>query len=124
MGSFDQLLALQACDTTLDQLRHRQETLPERDQLRAARATLSEVEAPEAGVSGERPEGARLQKRLEDEAAAVEAKAVEVNRKLYSGTITAPKELQAFQEDEASLRRHQATIEDKVLEQMELAEPL
>ena len=67
---------------------------------------------------------ARSQKRLEDEVATVEEKVASVHQTLYGGTVTSPRELQALQEDEASLKRHQSAVEDKVIEQMELAVPL
>jgi hypothetical protein len=124
MGSFDQLLVLQEHDTTVEQLQHRRATLPARDQLVAHRTDLTALEQQLAAVQQQRDEVARTQKRLEDEVATVEAKVVDVHGKLYGGSITAPKELQALQEDEASLKRHQSNVEDKVIEQMELAVPL
>ena len=124
MGVFDQLLDLQDHDTTIDQLRHRRVTLPERDQLVANRTRLAGLEAELASTQLQRDEVGRAQKRLEDEVATVEAKVADVHGRLYGGTVTSPKELQALQEDEASLKRHQGNVEDKVLEQMELAVPL
>ena len=124
MGSFDQLLVLQEHDTTVEQLRHRRATLPEREQLVAHRQDLVALEQQLASVQQQRDDVARSQKRLEDEVATVEAKVADVHSKLYGGSVTAPKELQALQDDETSLKRHQGNVEDKVLEQMELAVPL
>ena len=124
MPSLDQLLVLQEHDTTLEQLEHRRATLPERDQAAALTSELASVDARLAEVGGRRDEVARTQKRLEDEVATVETKAGEVNAKLYGGSVTSPRELQALQDDEHALKRHQTTLEDKVLEQMELAVPL
>jgi predicted nucleic acid-binding Zn-ribbon protein len=64
------------------------------------------------------------QKRLEDELAIVEEKIVEVDRQLYSGTVTSPRELQALQADVESLKRHRSSFEDDLLEAMTEAEPL
>jgi len=124
MASLDQLLVLQEHDTTAEQLRHRLLTLPQRDQLVAHRQELASVEEQTVAVQGQRDEVARTQKRLEDEVASVEAKVVDVNAKLYGGSVTSPRELQALQDDEAALKRHQTNVEDKVIEQMELAVPL
>jgi len=66
----------------------------------------------------------REQKRIEDEVATVETHAADVNKKLYSGSVTAPKELQALQDDFDSLKRRQTVLEDQVIELMEQAEPL
>ena len=124
MGSFDQLLVLQEHDTTVEQLQHRRATLPEREQLVAHRRDVVTVEEQRVAVQQQRDDVARTQKRLEDEVASVEAKATDVHDKLYGGSVTSPRELQALQDDEAALKRHQGKVEDKVLEQMELAVPL
>ena len=67
---------------------------------------------------------ARSQKRIEDEVATLEAKGEAENKRLYSGTVTSPRELQAIQEDIDGLARRQRELEDDVLEIMEAAEPL
>jgi predicted nucleic acid-binding Zn-ribbon protein len=56
--------------------------------------------------------------------ASVEEKVAHVHGQLYGGSVTSPRELQALQDDENSLKRHQSAVEDKVIEQMELAVPL
>jgi predicted nucleic acid-binding Zn-ribbon protein len=124
MASLDQLLVLQEHDTTAEQLRHRRLTLPQREQLVAHQQELASIEQQTVTVQGQRDEVARTQKRLEDEVASVEAKVADVNGKLYGGSVTSPRELQALQDDESSLKRHQTNVEDKVIEQMELALPL
>lgn len=56
--------------------------------------------------------------------ASVEQKIAEVDRQLYSGTVTSPRELQALQADVESLKRHRSSLEDHLLEAMAEAEPL
>lgn len=124
MTGFDALLRLQDLDTSLDQLRHRHETLPERAQVTANVAATVALDRELATVQAERDELARNQKRIEDEVATVEAKAIEVHATLYSGTVKAPKELQALQDDHDSLKRRQTTLEDQVIEVMEATEPV
>ena len=124
MGSFDQLLVLQEHDTAVEQLRHRRIALPERAELVAHRAALVALGEQLLSVQHQRDEVGRAQKRLEDEVASIEAKVAHVHGQLYGGKVTAPKELQALADDESSLKRHQANVEDKVIEQMELAVPL
>lgn len=124
MTDLERLLELQAHDTTLDQLRHRRATLPERAELAAIAARRVEVEAGVAEPRAERSELARRQGRLEDEVAGVEEKVAAVDRQLYGGAITSPKEAQALQADLESLKKRQSTLEDEVLELMEAAEPL
>ncbi len=67
---------------------------------------------------------ARRQKRLEDELASVEAKIAEIEKRLYSGAVTVPRELQAMQAEVESMRRRRGDLEDQVLEVMTEREPL
>ena len=124
MTDLERLLDLQANDTAADQLRHRRKALPERAALveldRKESALRAEVVDPQA----ERDGLAREQKRLEDEIATVEGKAAHVEKQLYDGSMTSPKEAQGLQADLESLKRRQASLEDEVIELMEQIEPL
>ncbi len=122
MTSLEQLLVVQAHDTTLDQLRHRRATLPEREVVTAAEAVIKGLAGPIGEVRARHDEVARDVKRLEDEASAAQAKADEVDAAMYSGTVTSPKELQAMQADLEQIRRHQRALEDRELEFMEQQE--
>jgi uncharacterized protein len=124
MTSLAPLLELQSRDTTIDQLRHRLRTLPERARLEELTRERIAVLDGVAEVQAQRDTLARDQKRLEDEVAGVEEKATSVDRQLYGGGVTSPKEAQALQADVESLKRRQATLEDQVLELMEAIEPL
>ena len=124
MSGFDELLRLQDHDIVIDQIRHRQATLPERPALADATAAVAAVDARITEAQSRRDALARDEKRLADEVATVEAKAAEVYDKLYGGTITSPKELQAFQEDHDSLKRRQRELEDHEIEIMEQIEPV
>src|SRR5205807_2234535 len=53
-----------------------------------------------------------------------ETKSADLDRRLYSGTVTAPRELQAMQADVQSLKRHKSDLEDQVLAAMQDADPL
>ena len=118
------LLDVQAHDLAADQLRHRRATLPERSAKAEQDATVSRLDAELADLGGRLSEVQRSQKRIEDEVATVDAKAQAENAKLYSGTVTSPRELQAMQEEIDALGRRQRELEDEVLERMEEAEPL
>jgi predicted nucleic acid-binding Zn-ribbon protein len=124
MDTLEVLLDLQAHDTTVDQHRHRRATLPERAQLAAATKTLAGIDGEIAAVRAERDRLAGVERRIEDEVASIEAKAAAEDKRLYSGAVTAPKELQAIQEEIDSLHRRQRSLEDEVLELMVEIEPL
>jgi predicted nucleic acid-binding Zn-ribbon protein len=124
LAELEQLLAIQARDTTLDQLRHRRATLPERAELEARTAELKTQEIAHADVTRARDQVAAEEKRLDDEARTVEGHAADVDKKLYSGAVTSPRELQAMQADLEMLRRRQSDLEDQELEVMEQRETL
>jgi uncharacterized protein len=124
MSRWDALLALQEHDTRVDQLVHRRSALPARGELDETMAALTKLEQQAAQVEASRHELARAQQRLEDEIASVAAKASQHDKTLYSGTIGNPRELQALQDEIASLKRRISQLEDQELEIMEQIEPL
>jgi predicted nucleic acid-binding Zn-ribbon protein len=122
--TLDLLLELQAHDTAIDRLRHRHESIPARAELADAQAAANRVEAEMGKFRATRDEVARDEQRLDDEASSLENRAVEAERRLYSGEIASPRELQALQADIEQLRRHRRTLEDRELEVMERREQL
>jgi predicted nucleic acid-binding Zn-ribbon protein len=118
------LLDLQELDVTIDQLRHRRTGLAQRAELRRLAAVGADAARAIEPVAGERAAIAREEKRLEDEAATVNAKATSENKRLYSGTVTSPRELQAIHEEIESLKRRQRELEDHALDLMMKIEPL
>lgn len=124
MSVLEDLLVVQEHDSAADRLRHKKESLPEQARLTEVEQTLAALDASMADVGGRRDEVARRQQRHEDELSSVEAKIGEVEKRLYSGAITVPRELQAMEADVASLKRHRSDIEDRVLEAMQDREPL
>ncbi|MBI2708735.1 MAG: hypothetical protein HYX34_03465 [Actinobacteria bacterium] len=124
MTALERLLAVQEHDTRLDQLRHRLATLPERAALADLERRHAQQRAAGSEVAARHGELAREQKRLEDEIASLVDRAAAADRTLYSGTVSNPRELQALQDDIASIRRRIRTLEDQELELMEQLEPI
>ena len=124
MSVLEDLLVVQEHDSAADRLRHKKETLPERARLAEVEAGLSGLASSMGDVAERRDEVARRQQRHEDELASVEAKIGEVEKRLYSGAVTVPRELQAMEADVVSLKRHRSDIEDRVIEAMQEREPL
>jgi hypothetical protein len=124
MSRWESLLTVQGHDTRADQLVHRAETLPARAELVAVSEQVAAVERDLATVEARRGELSRSQQRLEDEVASLTERANQAEKQLYSGSVTAPRELQALQDDVASIRRRISQIEDDELEIMELTEPV
>jgi uncharacterized protein len=124
MSVLEDLLVVQEHDSNADRLRHRKATLPEQARLAEVEQTLAALDASMADVGGRRDEVMRRQQRHEDELASIETKIGEVEKRLYSGAVTVPRELQAMEADVTSLKRHRSDIEDHVLEAMQEREPL
>ncbi|HEY7136241.1 MAG TPA: C4-type zinc ribbon domain-containing protein [Acidimicrobiia bacterium] len=124
MLPLDALLLLQERDTTLDRLRHRRETLPERAAVAAGEARIAQLAPRLDAVRARRDDVSREERRLDDEARSLEQRALEVEKRLYSGEVSSPRELQAMQADIEQLRRHRSDLEDEELEQMERRESL
>jgi len=98
--------------------------LPEITELALVEKSTVANDARLAETGTRRDEAVRRQGRLEDDLASVEARIAEVDRRLYSGTVTIPRELQAMQTDRDLLHQRQSTLEDEVLEAMGEREPL
>jgi uncharacterized protein len=124
LDEFERLLALQAHDTALDRLRHRRATLPERGQLETRTSELRAQQSARLAVRARWDEVHTEERRLDDEARSIEVHAAEVDKRLYSGTISSPRELQAMQSDLEMLRRQLSDLEDQELEVMEQRETL
>jgi uncharacterized protein len=113
-----QLLLVQERDLALDVLRHRRDHLPERAELDGALAEARTLIPRQQRLREDRDAQEREEKRLDHEIETVRAKAAEVDAKLYSGTVTSPRELQAMQADLEQLRHHVTRLEDDELEHM------
>jgi predicted nucleic acid-binding Zn-ribbon protein len=122
--TLEPLLTLQERDVALDRLRHRRDTLPELAAHADAQAQAATVERELAQVRAARDEVLTNERRLDDEAQKFSGQATDAERRLYSGEIASPRELQALQADVESLRRHQREIEDRAIATMETREPL
>jgi predicted nucleic acid-binding Zn-ribbon protein len=124
VASFDDLLTLQTHDSAVDRLRHRRATLAERAELQARQAAHAELDRRRAEVTEQRDAELREEKRLDDEVRGLEAKAKAEDTRMYSGTVSSPRELQAMQADIEQLRRQAAEREDEELEVMVRREAL
>src|SRR5262249_14180684 len=118
----DTLLELQTRDTAIDRLRHRRDTLPERAALESVQAEQATVGAGLEDATARREEVVREEQRFDDEAQSLEEKAAGVERRMYSGEVTSPRELQALQADVDQLRRHRRGVGERGREGLERRE--
>jgi predicted nucleic acid-binding Zn-ribbon protein len=122
--AFEQLLVVQDHDTRATQLRTRRRNLPERTEAVEVAAALAEADARWAELDAERHRLDRDQSRLDDEVASLRAKADHADKAMYGGSVTNPRELQALQDEGASLTRRIGELEDQELEIMVEREPV
>ncbi len=124
--SFDPAVlgALQEHDSQLAQLHHRTSHLP----LDAEIAEVdTRIEARESSIAEARLIVARLdtrQNEFEGKIHEVDTKIDSAAKSLYSGSVTATRELQALEADIASLKKHRSDLEDGELELLLEREPL
>ena len=124
MTVLDQLLEVQRHDTRADQIRHRRANLPERAALTEREADRAKAEREHSATSARRDELQAEQDRIEGEVIKAKERIAVVDGKLYGGATSNPRELQALQDEVASLGRRVNLLEDSELEVMEQLEPV
>ena len=123
-GPFDALLEVQDHDTAMDRLRHRRAHLPEREELAAAERQAAELQARVAELRVRRDEVLGRQKELEAGIAAADQRIKEIEGRLYSGQVTATRDIVAMTAEVESLKNRRSSLEDDMLVTMEEDEPL
>lgn len=121
---FETLLEVQAADLVADQLRHRQESIPQRAERREHLKALADLDEEERAIAVRFHDLERTQRRQEDEISLITDKITEVDRSLYSGSVSSPRDLQAMQAEIESLKRRKGVLEEELIEVMEEAEPV
>lgn len=116
------LLDVQAQDTSIAQLIHRRESLPEL-------AAIADLEQRRKDLDGQRVEAdtavsdlTRDQKKADAEVETVKTRRERDESRLNSGAITNPKDLESLQHELVALERRISTLEDEELEVMERLE--
>ncbi|MGI8793673.1 MAG: zinc ribbon domain-containing protein [Acidimicrobiales bacterium] len=118
------LLEVQDHDTHIDQLVHRRDTLPERAELTQVLDETTGLEKALAEARVRLAEVVKRQSDLEADVAASEARVIQIDKRMYSGEVTASRDLQAMTDEINSLKRRVSGLEDRVLETMEEREPV
>lgn len=118
------LLELQQADTLADQLKHRWENLPELAALGAIDRQILDAQSEMGSAAGARDDVEARQRELEAELSATDGRAETVSRRLYSGEVSASRELQAMSADVDALKERSSHLEDAILEVLEELEPL
>ncbi len=121
---FDTLLQVQAHDTTLDQLRHRWETLPERAALAAEAARRRALAGEVAEVQAAVDDLVTRQRALEERIASSARRRHELEERMRTGAVFAPRDLQAMDHEVHQLEERQRHLEEEEITLLEEEEPL
>ncbi|MFD9812515.1 zinc ribbon domain-containing protein [Streptomyces sp. NPDC059080] len=116
------LLDVQALDVRLTQLAHKRNNLPELAELTTLEADLTQQRDLLVAAQTEESDTAREQTKAEQDVDQVRQRAARDQKRLDSGAITSPKDLESLQRELASLAKRQGDLEDIVLEIMERRE--
>jgi predicted nucleic acid-binding Zn-ribbon protein len=125
VSPLSQLLDVQILDLEIDRLKVRREEMPEREALKQSRARGGALDEIHVAMLEAREALGRAEREISGEVAALAARANEVEQTLYSGSISAPKELESLQEEIRLLREKQSGLEERemeLLEEMDRAE--
>ena len=122
--SLEHLLQIQDRDKTIAALRHQKTNLSERQTITDLLEALSALRKKKDFVSEELMSKEEDQERLEDEVNAIDERVSEQEANLYSGEVSAIKDLQAIQGDIAGLQERKRLVEDQIIVVMEQVEPL
>lgn len=124
VNPWEQLLAVQMLDTTIQKLDHRSAQLPERVRLVEIDDRLAVIRADVSVAEAEKHALVREQRRIEDEVAMVEERIAHEESQLYGGGSSDAGLLQSLQDEIAGLRKRIAGLEDEELELMVQIEPI
>jgi predicted nucleic acid-binding Zn-ribbon protein len=111
-----EILALQTLDTDIGKLHQEREALDRGERIeRALAVRQARLETAERRMKGLEIE----QRNVELELKGLEEKKHLESRRLYEGRITAPRELQALEQEIASLDRHRIRLDESLLKRMD-----
>ncbi len=118
------LLAVQDLDTSMTQLQHRRDALPDTSGLAALEVQLAELEALRAEAAGRRAELAETQKGLEEHISVITERRDAIEKRLYAATSSSGRDLQAMQEEVRHLTDRRADLEELELVAMLDQDPI
>lgn len=124
MSRFDDLLTVQGLDLAIDQLRHRRVHLPERGELKALEGEATTVAAELKAAIAARDEVSAREAALEQDIATAEQRIAQIDKRMYSGEVSASKDLQAMATEIEHLKARVSELEDAALASLDEREPL
>lgn len=124
MGGLAALLDVQAHDTTADQLRHRRAHLPDRAALTELDARRRDYAERLAEAVARQADANRREARLDEQVGAMDQRVIDIERRMYSGEVTATRDLLAMTGEITAIKSRRSGLDDEVLAVMEEGESL
>jgi predicted nucleic acid-binding Zn-ribbon protein len=124
MKGDDRLLELQELDTSIDRLEARRRHIESGEEVDQARRLTEEAEGRVGELRMALDSIGAEERRLEHDISSIDQRIQAEQGRLYDGSVTNPKELQAIQAEVTSLRSRKSRLEDEELGQMERREEL
>ncbi len=124
MTALERLLLVQGHDTAIDRLRHQRARLPERAQLAELQERHAQLDARIASTQARLDAVEQRQAALESDVAAADRRIREIEKRMYSGEVSATRDLLAMTAEIEALKTRRSSLEDDALAAMEEAEPL
>ncbi|MFD3823674.1 zinc ribbon domain-containing protein [Streptomyces sp. NPDC058625] len=116
------LLDVQDFDVRLQQLAHKRKSLPEHAEIESLTRDLAQLRDLHVAAQTEESDCAREQTKAEQDVDQVRQRAARDQKRLDSGAVSSPKDLENLQREIVSLAKRQGDLEDIVLEVMERRE--
>ncbi|GAB2790292.1 hypothetical protein GCM10027073_23170 [Streptomyces chlorus] len=116
------LLDLQDLDVRLQQLAYKRKSLPEHAEIESLTRDLAQLRDLHVAAQTEESDCAREQTKAEQDVDQVRQRAARDQKRLDSGAVSSPKDLENLQREIVSLAKRQGDLEDVVLEVMERRE--
>lgn len=120
----DRLLVVQDLDTSIVQLRHRRDGLPEGTGLTGVEAQLRALAAEEADAAARRAALAATQKELEEQIAGITERRTVIEQRMYAATSSSGRDLQAMHDEVRHLTDRRSELEEQELVVMMDQEPI
>jgi len=122
--TFQTLLDVQEHDTALDRLRHQRKRLPERARRAALEQRGAAVATELAGTRARLEALDKVQAALEADVAVIEHRIRDIEKRMYSGEVSATRDLLAMSAEIEALKSRRSSVEDEAIASIEEAEPL
>jgi uncharacterized protein len=122
--NLEHLLVVQDYDTTLTQLQHRRDALPETSGLRGVETQLAALDAARDDATARRNVLASVQKDLEAQIAVITERRAGLEQRMYAATGSSTRDLQAMNDEVRHLTERRAEIEEVELVSMLDQDPI